>query len=533
GGFWAWDPVENASLVPWLTLVGAGHLMLIQRSKGVSVLSLFIFTCVSLILVQYSSFLTKSGILGETSVHSFTDLGMTGHLALCLIALVVLSVGLIISRYKEFPNAEKEESIWSREFWMFIGALILLISAFQIGYSTSFPVINKIFGTELATPSNVHEYYNRWQLPLAIIVALFVSVGQFLKYKSTDPKTLIKKLSVSLSLSIVLTLVFALSLEISNAFILGLTFTSSFAVLANLDYLLRILNGNLKKGGSSIAHVGFGLVLLGAVISTSQQEVISENTSLFDVTKLDDGFTNTENILLMKDDTLLMGTYFVSYRGKKKEGHFIHYQVDYLAQNSEGELDSVFSLFPFIQLNPRMGNVAEPYTKHYLDRDVYTYIAYAEIEDRKSEEKGSSHEIEVGDTIFSRSSFIVLDSLNRFPNREGSNLREKDMALGASFSVYDVNTEKHLMEPLFVIRDRRLTFSVPDSVRSAGIKVFFDGIDPEKQKFKFRLLEQDDAKKEFIVMKAIVFPYINILWLGCILMALGSFLAVFNRIRKK
>jgi cytochrome c-type biogenesis protein CcmF len=533
GGFWAWDPVENASLVPWLTMVAAGHLMLIQRKKGTSVLSLFIFTTLTFCLILYSTFLTRSGVLGDSSVHAFTDLGMSGQLLFYLVFYVILSIVMIAFHAKKFPGNDKDESIWSREFWMFIGSLFLFISAFQIIFSTSFPVINKIFGTNFAQSAERIEYYNKWQMPIAIIVALIVSIGQFLKYKETKPLELLKNLSVSLVVSALVTVFTAIFMEITNPFVLMLLFTSTMAITANLDYWIRILSGKFRLAGPSIAHVGFGMILLGALISTSQSDVISENTSLYDVSVLGEDFNNNENILLMKDDTLMMGDYSVSYRGKRKEGIFIHYEVDYMQGNAKGELENVFTLYPFVQLNPRMGNVAEPYTKHYLDQDVYTHITYAELEERKSETKSEEHSIQLGDTIFGRNSFMVLDSLNREPNKERVGLTINDLALGAKFTVYDVETQARLLEPMFVIRDRSFSFSVPDSVPDLGIKLSFKGIDPETASFKFNLEETDPELNEFIVMKAIVFPGINILWAGIILMGLGTFIAVFNRARRK
>lgn len=532
GGFWAWDPVENASLVPWLILVGAGHLMLIQRKKGTSVLTLFLMTTLSFCLIQYSSFLTKSGILGDSSVHSFTDLGMTGQLAISLFFFFGISGGLIIARAKDFPKSEKEDHLWSREFWMFIGSLILFLSAFQIEFSTSFPVINKIFGTNLAQSAERVEYYNKWQLPMAIIIAAIIGFTQFLKYKKTDPKELLKKLSVSLVLAAAITLAFSIGMSITNPLVISLLFTSAFAVTANTDYLIRIVSGKIAHAGSSVAHVGFGLVLLGALISTSQSDTISQNTSLYDVSVLGDDFSNNENILLMKDDTLMMGEYFVSYRGKEKDGLYIHYEVDYMQANTDGELETVFTLYPFVQLNPRMGNVAEPYTKHYIGRDLYTHITYAELEERKNEDDISEHKLQLGDTIFGKNTFIVLDSLNRRPKLDGKGLTTNDLALGASFTLFDVQTNAHRLEPLFVIRDRQYSFSVPDSMPEVGVTISFEGIDPESESFSFKMVESDPKYKEFIVMKAIIFPWINILWLGCILMGIGTALAVYHRIKR-
>ena len=533
GGFWAWDPVENASLVPWLILVGAGHLMLLQRKKGTSLFSLFLLTTLSFILIQYSSFLTKSGVLGDSSVHSFTDLGMTGQLAISLIFYIVLTAVLIFWRWKDFPKTEKEDHLWSREFWMFMGALILMISAFQIEFSTSFPVINKIFGTNLAQSAERVEYYNKWQLPLAIILSAIIAIGQFLKHKKTDPKELFKKLALSISVSLALTIATAFSFSITNPLISLFIFTSLFAVLANLDYLVRIVSGKIEHAGSSIAHIGFGLIMLGAVISTSQSDIISENTSLYDVSVLGQDFNNNENILLMKDDTLLLGEYFVCYRGKEKEGIFVRYEVDYMQSNENGELESMFTLYPFVQLNPRMGNVAEPFTQHYLDRDIYTHITYAELEEREKSEEISEHNINLGDTIFGKNTFLVLDSLNRNPRKDNRGLTENDLALGANFTLFDVQTNSHQIQPLFVIRDKQYSFSVPDSVPDVGISISFDGIDPATESFAFKLKESDPKYQEFIVMKAIIFPWINVLWVGCIIMALGTFLAVYHRIKRR
>ncbi|GAB5538608.1 MAG: cytochrome c biogenesis protein CcsA [Salibacteraceae bacterium] len=533
GGFWAWDPVENASLVPWLTMVGAGHLMLIQRKKGVSVITLFLMTTITFCLVQYASFLTKSGVLGETSVHSFTDLGMTAQLAISLLFFTGLSAFLILTKMSKFPKQEREESITSREFWMFIASLVLLVSAFVISFSTSFPVINQIFGTELAIGTDRIDYYNRWQTPFAIITALLVSIGQFLKYSKTNMSKFWKNISLSSSIALLITVATAIGMSITNPLYLLMLFTTALAAAANLDFWVRIAKGNAKNAGASIAHIGFGLLLLGVLISTSQSEVISSNSSLYDVSMLGEDFNNNENILLMKDDTLIMGDYFVSYKGKREEeDRFIHYEVEYMLPDDQGNLQSEFTLYPFIQLNPRMGNVAEPYTKHYLHKDVYTHITYAELETPNETTEAVEHSVGLTDTIFTKTSFMVLDSLDRNPKARFGGLTDRDLAVGAMFTLYDVNTKAHQLEPLFVLRDRQYSFTVPDSIPELGIKITFDGIDPEAEEFKFRLTEEPPEFKDFIVMKAIIFPGINILWIGIIIMGLGTIFAVIQRIRR-
>ncbi|MCH5688087.1 cytochrome c biogenesis protein CcsA [Niabella sp. W65] len=90
GGYWAWDPVENASLVPWMIMVSGLHTMLIFKHSGYSLRSSFLFLALSFVFIVYSTFLTKSGVLGDSSVHAFADIGMNGQLFLFLIVFVWL-----------------------------------------------------------------------------------------------------------------------------------------------------------------------------------------------------------------------------------------------------------------------------------------------------------------------------------------------------------------------------------------------------------------------------------------------------------
>ena len=185
GGFWAWDPVENSSLVPWLTMVGAAHLILIQKNRGGVVPSALFLSIISFLLVLYSTFLTRSGVLGDSSVHAFVDLGLSGQLLIYLLFFVLFSFGLLIYHYKKLPKPKKEESISSREFWVFIGSMVFMLSSLQITFSTSMPVFNKLFGPEglISLYSNDKtiadpiEHYNQWQVPFAIVITLLVAIG--------------------------------------------------------------------------------------------------------------------------------------------------------------------------------------------------------------------------------------------------------------------------------------------------------------------------------------------------------------------
>ncbi len=598
GGFWAWDPVENASLVPWITFVAGGHVMLINKNKGQSITTAFFLIFITFILILYSTFLTRSGILGDTSVHAFTDLGMSGQLLVYLLFFIWLpaaisipkgnfkiiyltisfsllifslftgfyklttvlfiaaSLGLMLYNIsKATKTKEEEEDLSSREFWMFVSALVLLIAAFQITFSTSTPVINKFlsgnvadfFGwlnglmpnalfdklseAKLATPKDVIGHYNAWQIPFAIITGLLIGIAHFLKYKKTNTAELIRNTWISVVISILLTLILSLTLEIDNTLLILLLFASLFATIANIDYLFRILKGKLKKAGSSIAHIGFGMILLGSLISAGKKEIISQNNSKFDLGK---DFPNKENILLSRKDTVKMGDYLVSYRGDSTAGINIYYNVDYLQKNKKGEIKKLFTLKPFIQTNPRMGNVAEPATKHYFNKDVFTHITYAKMEDPKEKKNGGweeaqDYELSIGDTVFTSNAMVILSGVNRNVDKLKNKLQETDIAIGAQLNVLSMSSEKDIVEPIFVIRGLT-SFAIDTTLEAKGLQFSLWKIDPEKEAFHVRIREKASNAGDFIIMKAIIFPGINILWIGSILMAIGTILAVWSRV---
>lgn len=535
GGFWAWDPVENASLVPWLTLVGAAHVMLIQKNKGGSLLTTFFLTLITFIFILYSTFLTRSGVLGETSVHSFTDMGMSGQLLVYLLFFVFLSIFLVVKNLKKLPKQENEDNLWSREFWMFIGALVLFISSFQITVTTSIPVINKVLGTNFAPPLNPIDHYNSWQVPFAIIIALLIAIGQFFKYKKTEPKEFVRKITLSLAISLFGSVAIAAALQLLNLNYVLLLLSSLFAVTANFDYMLRILKGKIRLAGASIAHIGFGMILLGALISTSKQEIISRNTSGVDISSLGEKFSNNDNIMLNLNDTLRMGDYFVTFTGKRKEGVNIYYEVQYFTQQKDGSYKYEFTLNPLVQTNPRMGNVAEPDTRHFLHKDIYTHITYADLEQLEEKDKNEylepkEHKIQIGDTIFASNSIMVLKEITSQFDREKYDLKETDIAVKANIVLYDILNNTYTAEPIFMVKNNFVT-PLAYEVNELGLKISFDKIDPETGDLHFSVSEKRGNRSEFIIMKAIVFPCINVLWMGCVLLIVGTIIAIIHRVK--
>ncbi len=538
GGFWAWDPVENASLVPWLTLVGAAHVMLISQNNPQSLFITFLLSILSFILILYATFLTRSGILGDSSVHAFTDLGMSGQLLIYLFSFLLLGIVLISINWKHFPKQKEEEGIWSREFWMFIGAVVLLVSSFQIMFYTSMPVWNKLFNLNKAPAKDVINFYNTWQIPFAFLVTLLIAVGQYFKYKNTDIKVFIKKISISFILSMLAAAVIAYLLNFSQLFYGLLLFSCIFAIVANANYMLSVLKGKVKKAGASVAHIGFALILLGALISTSKKDIISQNSSGKSVESLGEKISNNDNILLTQGDTLPMGKYFVTYTGKRFEGINVYFDVIYFTKNTDGSFKKEFSLAPLVQTNPRMGNVAEPDTRHFLTFDVYTHITYADLASLKEKTAETKEEyapaknytIKKGDTIYSSNAIIIFDSLSTAIDKTQFNLEKDDIAVMAYLRVLDV-TQKHEAKPVFVIHNNTIQ-PIASKIDELGLQFMFWKINPKDGNIEISLQEKKENVRDFIVMQAMIFPYINILWIGCIVMIIGTVLAILERIRR-
>lgn len=562
GGFWAWDPVENMSFVPWLMLVAGLHTLLIYRYTKHSLITTYIFFILAFGFVLYSTFLTRSGILGDTSVHAFTDLGMTAQLLLYLSFFIVLSFTLLLIRIikKQIPTVHKEEEFFSREFWMFIGSLILLLSSIQMTFTTSIPVWNLLFESvfdklnmqKLAPPVDVIEHYNSIQIFLAILVALLTGLVQYLAYRTAKVPVSAKWAAYTFLLSIITAILIAWGMKIDftrqhvidlsklsqNLFFkfqfisthFMLLVASLYAVFGNIAYMFLVLKGKLKLSGGSISHFGFGVFLVGVLISQGKKEVISINRQGINFGKEFKDSEKMENILLLRDSTLVMGEYEVTYTGTResKPDHF--YVVRYVRRDSTTvSIKEEFTLQPNAQLNPKMGLIANPDTKHYLTKDVFTHVTSVP-DNTKLKDTATTLQIAVGDTFYTKNSFGYIRGLNPSPRLPADFISEGKLLVGAQVELKTPSGKSYEAEPVFVIdlKNGNAISSIPSEVNELGITLNIDKINPSDKKITL-LLRETEQPLDFIIMKAIIFPYINLVWLGGILVFLGSLLSMYRR----
>ncbi|MCC8407344.1 cytochrome c biogenesis protein CcsA [Mucilaginibacter sp. UR6-1] len=542
GGFWAWDPVENASVFPWLTLVAALHVMIVFKNTGHSYFTATFLVMISFVLVWYSSFLARSGILGESSVHSFTDLGMFWHLVLGILIFLVLSVYFLAVRWKELPITKKDEDTYSREFWMFVGAVFLALACFQLIIFTSKPVWNAMFGTNMG-PSEVKEY-NIIQASFAVVIMLLTGFTQFLKYKKTD--------SGRFFITTVVYLVFAGAVTALLAYITGayklhwiyvvVILTSIYSVVANSKILIDAFKGKYKLAGSAVAHIGFGLMLIGAVISAGTSKVVSENNTGEQYSAEFAKEENPrENVLLYKNEPIEMNGYSVTFLGDTLEGAQHLFNILYERKDATGKLTEKFVLRPNV-IQSQDGMSSSPDTKHYPLYDLYTHVTMTNVlAEKKEDEKAGhdeadedknydapmAHEVGVGDTIRYRDGLIVFKGVNKQAKLQNIPLTEKDVAVGAQLEVI-THGRTLSAEPIYMIKNGS-AFDFPKKLEDAGLKLRISKILPEKQKFEITVYQQPESKKKFIVLKAIQFPYINFLWAGVIIMVIGFLMSIFRR----
>jgi cytochrome c-type biogenesis protein CcmF len=185
GGYWGWDAVENASLMPWLTGTAFLHSIMVQEKRGMLRAWNVSLICVTFTLALLGTFLVRSGILD--SIHAF-GASTVGTPLLVLIATVVLgSAALIISRLDDLRSERRIESLASREAVFLINNLLLIGLAAVIFWGTFFPLISELFTGErhsLATP-----WFERYTTPLAITLVLFTGIGPLLAWRRVSRGT--------------------------------------------------------------------------------------------------------------------------------------------------------------------------------------------------------------------------------------------------------------------------------------------------------------------------------------------------------
>ncbi|OOG74307.1 cytochrome c biogenesis protein CcsA [Algoriphagus sp. A40] len=568
GGYWNWDPVENAVYVPWLILVASIHTMITFKKSATALKTSIVLVIMSFILVLYATFLVRSGVLGDASVHSFTDLGLSGQLLIYMLFFMVIAIFLAARAWKHIPTSEKEASVYSREFWIFLGAVTLGLMSFQVILPTSIPAWNALvesFGgiSNMAPPADQIEFYTKFQLWFAVAIALLTSVGQFFWWQKIDKKALKDALVLPYIISVLLSAVIIVLAKVYDWKYIIIVLAGTFTIVANAVILAKILKkSTFKLAGGSLAHIGLGMILIGIMFSSGYSDVISINMSGLTYSNSWEDEMNKEHVLLWINKPTQMKDYTVIYRGRQKKvvgvPEYVPAKIlestgnvnealaleDYkdffkkgdsvkivLEENDYFKIDYMqnevlkFSLSPMSQFNEGMGGlISSPDSKIYLNRDLYTYVAAMNDYEDPEWKEDENYEVAPGDQFHIADFVTYFDGAEVLKEIEGYQLQEGDVAVKAKLRVLDYDVEKTL-EPTFIIRNNQVG-KLPVIDTELGLKVSLENILPEQNKFVFKV---NQYQKDYVVMKAIVKPYINVLWIGTIIMLIGFSVAIFRR----
>jgi cytochrome c-type biogenesis protein CcmF len=265
GGYWGWDPVENTSLVPWLFTAALVHGMFLQRARKRHRRVNLILASATFLTILYGTFLTRSGVLADFSVHSFIDLGITGWLVAILVGFLALSVAMLVLRWRSIPVLEEEETgLLSRAVLFILGISVFCALACVILLGTSAPLLTRLSGT----PSQVQiSFYGKTAAPAALLLAFLSALVPFVSWKTASWSGLLRDSRRSLAVGVAAALL-ALALGAREPVSLAFLFLAAFAADMNLRAVVRkAKNGTFGGAGGYLAHAGVGIMLAGIVVS--------------------------------------------------------------------------------------------------------------------------------------------------------------------------------------------------------------------------------------------------------------------------
>lgn len=574
GGYWNWDPVENAVYIPWLVLIASMHTMIVFKKSETALKTSIVLVIATFLLILYATFLVRSGILGNASVHSFTDLGLSGQLLIYLLFFLIASIVIAARVWKDIPTSEKEASAYSREFWIFIGALTLCLMAFQVLVPTSFPVFNKIvelFGglSSLAQPADQVQFYSKWQVWFAIGIALLSGTGQFFFWKKMDKDKLKTALAFPVIISLLLSAIIFVIAKMSNPLYILVLVAGMYSIVSNGKILIDLFkSGSYKLTGGSVAHIGIAMMLIGIMASEGYSRIVSKNT-----TTISRDFTEEQNsnmIVLFRNDPKPMAGYYLQYKSEniKAENIPVHIEKSWVrptedphykvakhsivingqAYAEEGDtlyfrnpentyhevqytsMDSskTFTLFPRVQQNEDMGStVVSPDIKKLWGGDLYTFVALQnDFEDEFTEwSQPETKNLKPGDRFFINDYVAEFTGLVRLTKVNGIELGGQDAAVQANITVFTEEGKQVKLEPKFIIKDKAVGKPV-EMNQEVATRVALDNIYPENGSIDLTI---ETTQKDWIILQAIEKPQINILWIGTIIMIVGFIIATRRR----
>ncbi|MCS7223225.1 MAG: cytochrome c biogenesis protein CcsA [Armatimonadetes bacterium] len=515
GGYWAWDPVENASFVPWLACVALLHFLIVHRSgKGAARLTTFM-GLLPLLTVYYATFVTRSGFI--QSVHAFGTSPIVWWLLGIMTFLTVVSMGIFALRVRQVPAPEGQviDRIGGYSFFATMGAIIAGIFGLVVLIGLSLPwisIIGKAIGFKDMPEVGVDRaFYDRVSFPIAIVMAVSLAFMPLLTL--VVPKNEEDRISWLKSVPwLILNIGLASALvgfwmgvrQPVSLILIGL----SAAVIATNGYaLIKRLKTSPWASGAYLAHTGLALFILGVVGSELHDETArlvipsGQHRSAF-------GYLLTYADLRPTEDGKLQ----VVLEGAKLNG-----------TNSHDGAHSTFTATPVMFFAPRFGMVRRPHIERSLLYDIYI----EPLEFALPEEAGTLT-LARGESATVKPYTITFNGF-RLSGKVTMGMPEKITAL---VEIKD-GKKTHLLKPYWHLKEDGID-KKSDHIPGTNIKVSIEGMNAEERSVKFRIEGIDGltGHSGYVVINVLKKPGVNLVWLGSICVLLGALFTGVRRIRE-
>ncbi len=554
GGYWAWDPVENSSLVPWLVGIAAIHTMIVQKRSGRSHKAALLLNVLAYMLVIYSTFLTRSGILGDISVHSFVDLGLYNQLLVWILTMGVISIGLYAVRYRELPTPKKEPELLSREFMIFAGAILLSCVALVVILGTSSPIIGRIFRD---SPSTVPiAFYNKWTLPLAVMFMFLSGLGQLFWWNKMSVESVNKVLFRPVVFAVVATiavLIFTPFVEASAvpqavaatgmpdgarsaALLAGigswwatwgmgiqlllLLFVAFFALYGNGEVAWRIGRGNPRMAGGAIAHIGLAVMVLGIIWSSGFSSPVGRTPGS------QGGDDGRDNFVVSRGQTRAVNGYAVTYRTQdvSPEGR-PRYVLDITDPKGRS-----FTVSPVVYKSNKDQWIQHPDVTAFLEKDLFVAVS-PNVMFGSSDDEGSVSLVR-GDSVLIGEGAFTLTFVEFDMGGQHEQAMDAEINVGARIDVKSMETgEVRTLRPVYQIGSDRSVNLVSDSVPEWGLTLSFAGMNVDSGAITLRVEGAKGAPEDWVLVQAYEKPMISLVWIGLIFLTLGFGVSIVRRVK--
>lgn len=277
GGYWAWDPVENSSLMPWLASTALLHSVVVQERRGMLRVWNILLVALSYLLGIFGTFITRSGVVN--SVHAFADSNL-GKFFIGYMAFILFGTLYLILDRKEFLKSDRRlDSVLSRESAFLFNNFILVVSCFAIFWGTMFPVFSEaVRGSKITVGP---PFFNKVSIPLGLLLLLLTGAGPLFAWRKTSPVALMKAFSLPILFSIVACIAL-LSLGIRDFYVITCLALCAFVLTSILEEfykgsrvrmkargenpLLAVINlilKNKRRYGGYIVHLSIVLMFVG------------------------------------------------------------------------------------------------------------------------------------------------------------------------------------------------------------------------------------------------------------------------------